>query len=74
MDPLGDLDEIEDVVMVNTASMMLRGLGGYLQQHRNLADAWGPMAREALKIEDRKRKTQRLAGIDAEIASWTAAA
>ncbi len=52
-------------VMVNMASMMLRGLGEILQQSRNLATAWKPKAQQAL------REKGKLAEVEAEIASWT---
>ena len=64
-DPLGSLDEIEYLVMVNMSSLMLRGLGEMLQQYRNLADCWGPIARKALEKEGK------LEEVDLEIEGWT---
>ena len=53
-------------VMVNMAAMMIRGLGEILQQTRNLAVCWKPMAERAL------RERGKLAEVEVEIASWTA--
>jgi len=64
-DALGNLDEIDFLVMVNTASMMIRGLGEMLQQSRNLATAWKPLAEQVL------RDAGKLGEVEAEIASWT---
>ena len=47
-------------------SLMLRGLGQHLQQHRNLAECWAPFARQAL------REAGMLEEVDLDIASWTA--
>ena len=63
-DPLGNIDKVDYLVMINTASMMLRGLGEALGQYRNLAEVWGPMAEQAL------REKGRLGEVDAEVASW----
>jgi len=63
-DALGSLDEIEDMVMINTCSLMLRGLGHYLQQPRNLATAWGPYAQRALKEKGM------LEDVEEEIRTW----
>ena len=63
-DPLGSIDDVDYFVMVNTSSMMLRGLGEMLQQYRNLAVSWGPMARKALQAEGK------LKAVEAEIAAW----
>lgn len=63
-DPMGDIDKVDYLVMVNTASLMLRGLGEMLQQPRNVAHEWAPFARRALKEKGR------LAEVEAEIASW----
>ena len=52
--------------MVNTASMMIRGLGEMLQQSRNLAVVWKPLAEQVL------RDAGKLGEVQAEIASWTA--
>ena len=54
--------------MVNMATMMLRGLGEILQQSRNLAEVWRPIARQALAEKGR------LAEVEAEIASWSTTA
>ena len=43
-------------------SLLLRQV---LQQDRNLAEVWAPFAREALEAEGL------LAGVEAEIASWS---
>jgi aarF domain-containing kinase len=66
-DPMGSIDAVDYLVMVNTASLMLRGLGEMLQQSRNLAVVWGPFARRALADKGL------LADVEAEIATWTAA-
>lgn len=63
-DPMGSLDEIEYLVMVNMSSLMLRGLGEMLQQYRNLADCWGPIAKRALEEEGQ------LAEVTSEIEGW----
>jgi len=63
-DPLGNIDRVDYLVMINTASMMLRGLGEALGQYRNLAEAWGPMAEQAMAEKGR------LGEVDAEIAAW----
>ena len=63
-DKLVNIDEIDYCVMINTTSMMLRGLGGALQQHRNLADAWAPFARRALAEKGQ------LEAVEAEIRAW----
>merc|ERR1712216_29944 len=47
-DPMGNIDEVDYLVMINMSSMMLRGLGEMLQQPRNLAESWAPLARQAL--------------------------
>jgi len=65
-DALGNIDEVDYLVMVNTASMMIRGLGEMLQQSRNLAVVWKPLAEQVL------RDAGKLKEIEAEIASWTA--
>jgi len=65
-DPLGSLDDIEDVVMVSTTGMYLRGLASALQQPRNLAEEWGPAAERAL------REAGRLEAVQREVASWHA--
>ena len=65
-DPLGNIDKVDYLVMVNTASMMLRGLGEMLQQYRNLAVCWGPMARQA------SREKGMLEEVEAEIKGWGA--
>ena len=64
MDPMENIDEVDYLVMVNTASLMLRGLGEMLGQSRNNAAAWAPFARRALAEEGM------LADVEAEIASW----
>ena len=64
-DPLRTLENVEYFVMVNMATMMLRGLGEILQQSRNLAEVWRPIARQALAEKGR------LAEVEAEIASWS---
>ena len=63
-DPMGDLKKVDYFIMINVATMMLRGLGEMLRQPRDLAKSWGPIAREALKKEGL------LAPLDAEIKSW----
>jgi hypothetical protein len=65
-DPLGSLHEIEDAVMVVMTGLYLRGLGHALQQPRNLAAAWGPLAERALK------EAGMLEEVHAEIAAWGA--
>jgi hypothetical protein len=65
-DPLDNIEEVDYFVMVNTASMMLRGLGEMLGQYRNLAESWGPLARKALQAEDK------LKPVEEEVAAWTA--
>ena len=65
-DGMGSLDGVEYYVMVNMAAMMIRGLGEILQQTRNLAVSWKPMAERAL------RERGKLAEVEVEIASWTA--
>ena len=64
-DPLGNIDKVDYFVMVNTASMMLRGLGEMLQQYRNLAECWGPMARRALEEKNM------LEDVEREIKTWS---
>jgi len=66
-DPMGSLDDIEYLVMVNMSSLMLRGLGEMLQQYRNLSDCWAPIARKALKEEGK------LEGIVKAIEGWNEA-
>lgn len=66
-DPLGNIDKVDYLVMINTASMMLRGLGEALGQYRNLAEVWGPMAEQALQEKGR------LAEVEEEVAAWTRA-
>jgi len=63
-DPMGSLDDCEDFVMVNTCSLMIRGLGHYLQHNRDLSEAWKPFARQALQ---EKGQLQR---VEAEIRLW----
>ena len=63
-DAQGDLAGLEYFVMVNMASLMIRGLGEMLQQSRNLAVCWKPYAERAL------REKGTLAEVEAEIASW----
>eukprot|EP00518_Triparma_eleuthera_P021221 CAMPEP_0197546278 /NCGR_PEP_ID=MMETSP1320-20131121/940_1 /TAXON_ID=91990 /ORGANISM="Bolidomonas sp., Strain RCC2347" /LENGTH=542 /DNA_ID=CAMNT_0043105829 /DNA_START=116 /DNA_END=1744 /DNA_ORIENTATION=- len=63
-DPLGNIDKVDYLVMVNTASMMLRGLGEMLQQYRNLAVCWRPMARQALEEKGMLQE------VETEINSW----
>ncbi|GMH86255.1 hypothetical protein TrVE_jg9112 [Triparma verrucosa] len=63
-DPLGNIDKIDYLVMLHTSSMMLRGLGEMLQQFKNLAVSWGPLARRALKEKGM------LEGVEGEISSW----
>jgi aarF domain-containing kinase len=41
----------EDYVMVARCSLMLRGLGSMLNQHRSAAAAWAPIARKVLREE-----------------------
>ncbi|GMH65779.1 hypothetical protein TrRE_jg8863 [Triparma retinervis] len=64
-DPMGSLDDIEYLVMVNMSSLMLRGLGEMLQQYRNLAECWGPIARKALEKEGKRQE------VELEIEGWT---
>lgn len=64
-DPLGSLVEIEDAVMVVMTGLYLRGLGHALQQPRDLAQAWGPLAERALK------EAGRLDEVQAEVSSWS---
>jgi hypothetical protein len=64
MDPIENIDDVDFLVMVNTASLMLRGLGEMLGQSRNCAAAWAPFARRALA------ERGLLAEVDAEIAAW----
>ena len=64
-DPIGNIDDVDYLVMVNTNSMMLRGLGEMLGQPRNLAKAWAPLARQLL------REQGKLVETDEEIANWT---
>jgi len=66
LDPMGSLDDVDYVIMVTMASMMLLGLGQMLQQPRNLATMWAPFARQALEEEGL------LEDVEKEIASWTA--
>jgi aarF domain-containing kinase len=63
-DAQGDLAGLEYFVMVNMASLMVRGLGEMLQQSRNLAVCWKPYAERAL------REKGTLTEVEAEIASW----
>ena len=63
-DPIGNIDEIDFLVMVNNSSMMLRGLGEMLQQYRNLAVSWGPIARKVLAKEGL------LKDVESEIDKW----
>jgi len=63
-DPIGNIKEVDYFVMVNTATMMLRGLGEMLRQPRNLAHVWEPYARKALEQEGL------LEDVEREIASW----
>ena len=60
----GTIKGVEYFVMVNMASLMIRGLGEMLQQSRNLAVCWKPYAERAL------REKGTLAEVEAEIASW----
>jgi hypothetical protein len=65
-DPMGDLPpSLDYLIMVNMTTMMLRGLGEYLQQYRNAATCWVPYARQALA-----EQPGALEAVDAEIASW----
>ena len=63
-DPIGNIDEVDFFVMMNMATMMLRGLGDMLRQPRNLAEVWAPYAREALEKEGMLEEVER------EIDSW----
>jgi hypothetical protein len=65
-DPMGNIDEVDYLVMVFMSSMMLRGLGEMLQQPRNLAEEWKPFATRALK------EAGMLDDVRNEIDSWTA--
>jgi hypothetical protein len=63
---MGNIDKTDYLVMVSTASLMLRGLGEMLQQPRNLAVVWGPYAKRALSEKGL------LSGVEAEIEGWAA--
>lgn len=63
-DPLGDLKEVEDAVMITMAGLYLRGLGHSIQQPRNLAQAWSSHARQALQNNGQLEQVQK------EIDSW----
>ena len=63
-DPLGNIDKVDYSVMLTTATMMLRGLGEMLQQYRNLADVWKPIAQKALKEKGQ------LEAVEDEIKAW----
>ena len=65
-DPMGTLPpNLDYLIMVNMTSMMLRGLGEYLQQYRNAAACWAPYARQALA-----EKEGQLEAVEAEIRGW----
>jgi aarF domain-containing kinase len=65
-DPMGAFPESLDyAIMVNMTSMMLRGLGEYLQQYRNVAECWAPYARQALA-----ETPGALEAVEAEIAAF----
>ena len=64
---MGDIADVDYLVMVNLSSMMLRGLAEILQQPRNLAAAWAPIAEQALQEEGA------LSAVEKEIASWKTA-
>ena len=50
----------DDFVLVSRASLMLRGLGHLLNQHRSAATAWAPIAERVLRAagEDPRRVLQ----------------
>jgi hypothetical protein len=64
-DPMGNIDEIDYLVMVNMSSMMLRGLGEMLGQPRNVAVEYAPFCRTLL------RQHGLLEAVEQEIKSWT---
>ena len=65
-DPMGELPpNLDYFIMVNMTTMMLRGLGEYLQQYRNAAACWAPFARQALA-----EKEGALEAVEAEIRGW----
>eukprot|EP00947_MAST-08B_sp_MAST-8B-sp1_P005615 g5615.t1 len=68
-DPMGAIDKIDYLVMINMTTMMLRGFGEALQQYRNVAKAWAPYARKALAEREGE-----LEKVEREIASWKKAA
>lgn len=63
-DPVQSIDDVDYLVMTNTVTLMIRGLGEILNQSRDVATAWGPFARRALAEKGL------LADVEAEIASW----
>jgi aarF domain-containing kinase len=65
-DPLVDISACDFMVTLNLTTMMIRGLGDMMQQHRNLAKAWAPMARQALG-----EKPGMLQQVQDEIRSWS---
>ena len=62
---MGDLKAVDYFIMVNVASMMLRGLAEVLRQPRCLAECWGPIARDVLAKEGM------LAPLEADIKAWS---
>lgn len=64
-DPMGNIDKIDYLVMVNMSSMMLRGLGEMLGQPRNAAVEYAPFCRTLL------REHGKLQDVEDEIKSWT---
>lgn len=65
IDPLVDITECDFMVTLNLTTMMIRGLGEMMQQHRNLAKAWAPVARQALS-----ETPGMLQQVEDEIRSW----
>ena len=65
-DPMGELPpSLDYLIMVNMTTMMLRGMGEYLQQYRNAAACWAPYARQALA-----EREGHLEAVEAEIRGW----
>ena len=66
-DPMGELPpSLDYLIMVIQTTMMLRGLGEYLQQYRNAAECWAPYARQALA-----EQPGQLEAVEKEIAGWS---
>eukprot|EP00615_Pteridomonas_danica_P008539 CAMPEP_0114360972 /NCGR_PEP_ID=MMETSP0101-20121206/24297_1 /TAXON_ID=38822 ORGANISM="Pteridomonas danica, Strain PT" /NCGR_SAMPLE_ID=MMETSP0101 /ASSEMBLY_ACC=CAM_ASM_000211 /LENGTH=380 /DNA_ID=CAMNT_0001505541 /DNA_START=309 /DNA_END=1451 /DNA_ORIENTATION=+ len=63
-DPLGDLTEVKDAVMITMTGLYLIGFGHAIQQPRNLSKEWSPLAKQALA------EANKLNEVEEEILNW----